>query len=288
MNALNSNAPRNTVDRWIARLPAGKVARHSLSRLLAGWIMMVLVSTLHAHFPILIHDADLGDATGQVKVTLAMGHPYELELEPIPRPESVRVLDGRREPSNEADRMEPFLFMDHPEGGAWHFHLEPNRGDTWIAVDGAPAVDTSQKTIYQEYVKVCVHRGRQTGWNRRTGQPLEILPLTRPYGLRTGMVFAARLMHGDIPVANTEIFFERLNEQPPDPKHLPPEPLITYVVRTDAEGHFFVAFPDPGWWVVGAYANDLGKVRREETDFLLDGFAGLWVRVEEVTQMRKP
>jgi len=233
----------------------------------------------HAHFPILIHDAELDATNGIVTVTLAAGHPFELEMEAAPRPERLWALDTRGRVTNLTAALRPTLFRGDTNAGAWQARFEPARGDTVIAVDGAAEVDRVQKSLYREYVKVCLHRGLQEGWNQRTGQPLEILPLTRPYGLRAGMVFSGRLLRGNVPVADAELYCERLSDRRPAAP-LPPEPLITFVVRTDPEGRFVVSLPDAGWWVLGAYVENWGKVRHENDEYRLDGFAGLWLRVE--------
>jgi cobalt/nickel transport protein len=253
-------------------------ARTFLLRL-AGAAVLAAQAAL-AHFPILIHDADLGTTNGPVTITFATGHPFELEMEPAPRPERIQVLDARGRATNLTSALQPTLFRGDTNGAAWQLRFEPSRGDSMVALDSAASVDAGQKTLFREYVKVCVHRALEEGWNRRTGQPIEIVPLTRPYGLRPGMAFTGRLMRGDAPVADGEVYFERLNDARPDQAYLPPEPLITFTVRTDSEGRFVLSLPEPGWWVVGAYADDLGPVRHEGKDYRLEGFAGIWLRVE--------
>lgn len=236
--------------------------------------------TARAHFPILIHDAELGATNGVVTITVAAGHPFELEMEAAPPPERLWALDARGRVTNLTAALQPTLFRGDTNAGAWQVRFEPARGDTVIALDGVQEVDRALKSLYREYVKVCLHRGLQGGWNQRTGQPLEIVPLTRPYGLRAGMVFSGRLLRGDAPVADAEVYCERLNDRRPAAAQWPPEPLITFVVRTDADGRFVVSLPDAGWWVLGAYAEDLGKVRHQNEEYRLEGFAGLWLKVE--------
>jgi cobalt/nickel transport protein len=233
-----------------------------------------------AHFPILIHDAGLGVTNGVVTVIVAAGHPFELEMEAAPRPERLWALDARGRVTNLTAALQPTLFRGDTNAGAWQIRFEPGRGDTVIALDNAPSVDRAQRSLYREYVKVCLHRRMQEGWSQRTGQALEIVPLTRPYGLRAGMVFSGRLLRGDTPVAEAEVYCERLNDRRPAATALPPEPLTTFVVRTDADGRFVVSLPDAGWWVLGAYVEDLGKVRHETEEYRLEGFAGLWLKVE--------
>jgi cobalt/nickel transport protein len=244
-------------------------------------LMLMLAPALQAHYPILVHDAGLETTQGAVTLTYALGHPYELDLEPVARPERVQITDSRGRVTNVTERLEATLFRGDTNAGAWQVRFEPDRGDHLAAFDSALSIDRAAKTVYQEYAKVCIHRGLQEGWNRRTGQPLEIVPLTRPYGLRAGAVFTGRLMRGEAPVIDTEIQVERLSERRPDRASLPPAPLITMTVRTDRDGRFAVSLLDPGWWIIGAYVDELGSVQREGEQYQLDGFAGLWVRVED-------
>lgn len=243
-------------------------------------LALVACPYVQAHFPILIHDADLGATHGLVTVTYATGHPFELDMEPAPKPDRLIYVDPRGQTTNLTSALQATLFRGDKNGGAWQLRFEPVRGDGVLALDSAASVDAGQKTVYREYVKVCVHRDRQGNWHRRTGQPLEIVPLTRPYGLRPGMVFTGKLMRDDAPMADTEVYFERLNERRPASEGLPPEPLITFAVRTDASGQFAVMLPDAGWWVLGAYVDDLGQVQHDGKAHRLEGFAGIWLRIE--------
>jgi cobalt/nickel transport protein len=252
-------------------------------RPLPGLLLLVLgwIQPIQAHFPILIHDADLTATNGPVTVTYATGHPFELELEPAARPERVRWLDRRGRATDVTASLAKTSYRADTNAIAWQFVFDPAMDDLLVALDSETSSDPRQKTLYREYVKLWLYRGRQESWQQRTGQPLEIVPLTRPYGLLPGTVFTGRLMRGDQPVADTEIYAERLSDQRPDPGSLPPEPLITFVVRTDGEGRFALTLIDPGWWVFGAYVDDLGSVSHQGETWRLEGFAGAWVRVEE-------
>jgi cobalt/nickel transport protein len=236
--------------------------------------------TTRAHFPMLIHDTPLGATNGPVTVTFAIGHPFELDFEPARRPDQLLWIDASGRQTNVTGQLKATLFRNDTNAAGWQIVLHPSTGDHVLALDSAPTVNERQKTLYREFVKVWIHRARQGAWHQRTGQPLEIVPLTRPYGIRPGMVFGGQLLRGNQPVADTEIYAERLNEHPPEAGALPPEPLITFAVRTDSEGRFFFSPPDPGWWVVGAYVDDLGPVLHQDQRFTLEGFAGAWIRIE--------
>ncbi|MBK9137837.1 MAG: DUF4198 domain-containing protein [Verrucomicrobia bacterium] len=263
------------------RPPAGRRGVFRCGIPLAGMILGLLGAVgTRAHFPILIHDALLGATNGMVTVTYAVGHPFELEVEPASRPERMAIMDPQGRLTNVTTALQQTVFRSETNAVAWQFRFEPSRGDSVIALDSAAEVDENAKTLYREYVKVFVHRAAQDGWANRTGQPLEVVPLTRPYGLKPAMAFSGRVMKGSAPVANTEVYFERLNERRPAPDRLPTEPLITFAVRTDDHGRFVLSFPEAGWWVVGAYVDDLGPVKHGGKEYRQEGFAGLWLKVE--------
>lgn len=257
-----------------ARLPQWSVAASLAFVLLAGRF------DAKAHFPILIHDADLAATNGAVTVVYAAGHPFELEMEPVNRPARMWWNDPKGQTADVTAKLEQTLFRADTNGVAWRFAFEPPRGDSLVALDSSLEVSQEDGTAYREFVKVYVHRNRQGGWKQRSGQPLEILPLTRPYGLRAGAVFSGQLVRGEAGVADQEVYLERLNDRRPTARELPPEALITFAVRTDREGRFTITLPDPGWWILGAYVEDAGSVNHEGRSYRLEGFAGLWVRVE--------
>jgi cobalt/nickel transport protein len=248
---------------------------------LPALILLLHLSPLHAHFPILVHDAELGATNNPVTVTFALGHPFELEFEPTDRPTRLQLIDQRGQATNLTSLLQPAFFRNDTNAPGWLVQFNPApRGDHLLALDSAPFVSTTQKTLYREYVKLWLHRGAQAGWHQRTGQPLEIVPLTRPYGLRPGMVFSGRLMRDTEPIGDVEILIEHLQDCHLPPDAMPPEPLITFVVRTDSSGRFVVALPEAGWWVIGAYSDDLGTVQHQGATYRHEGFAGAWIKVE--------
>jgi cobalt/nickel transport protein len=234
-----------------------------------------------AHFPILIHDGGLKGEDGEVDVTFAVGHPFELEFVEARRPAEFQWMDPQGRVSDLSAGLKPTTFRGRTNTVAWRVSSERVRGDGWFLVASEPEVDEAAKVIYQEWVKVCAHHERQGGWTRVARHPLEIVPLTRPYGLRAGMAFSGRLLNRGKPMANAEVYFEHLSDEAPVESEMPPEPLVTFSVRTDDEGRFVLSLPDGGWWVMGAYAEGLGLKERGGVEYQLEGFAGLWVFVEE-------
>jgi cobalt/nickel transport protein len=191
-------------------------------------IVFLHLSPLHAHFPILIHNAELGATNTPVTVTFALGHPFELDFEPADRPTRLQLFDQRGHTTNLTSLLQAAFFRDNTNAPGWRVQFDPAaRGDHLLALDSAPFVSTTQKTVYRDYVKLWLHRGAQAGWHQRTGQPLEIVPLTRPYGLRPGMVFSGCLMRDTEPMSDVEILIEHLQDRPLAAPHFRQSPRGT-------------------------------------------------------------
>jgi len=116
---------------------------------LPGLLVLVLglAHLAQAHFPILIHDAELSGSDRPVKVTYASGHPFELDLEPVARPARLWWLDRRGKATEVAAELGPTLFRGDTNGAGWQMVFEPPPGDAVVALDSASLTDASQKTV---------------------------------------------------------------------------------------------------------------------------------------------
>ncbi len=242
----------------------------------------VFASSAFAHFPMLTCDTIFGESNQPVQIVFAVGHPYEQEYENAMKPERVTaILPNGNTMDLTAQLQEKKIPYKGESVIAWNLEYKPRRrGDTIIALDTKPHIGENN-TLYQEYVKLIVHTESERGWRQRTGKPLEIVPLTRPYGIEEGEVFTAQLMKGDAPVADETVYIERFLMQAPDPDDLPPEPLITKSVVTDPNGVFSCTLLKPGWWICAAEVDDLGKIERDGKTMTLEALTGLWIHVEK-------
>jgi cobalt/nickel transport protein len=100
--------------------------------------------------------------------------------------------------------------------------------------------------------------------------PLDLQPLTRPYGLTAGSAFHVEVLGADAkPVPHCAVEAERYN--PTAPKAVPADEFVTLTHRTSRTGTAVVTLSDPGWWGVTA-------VRAEEK---AEHRCTLWVHVGE-------
>ncbi len=124
--------------------------------------------------------------------------------------------------------------------GNYMFYLEP-----------APYWEPAEEKNIIHYTKVCVNAmGWDEGWEDLVGLPVEIKPLTRPYGLWTGNIFQGVVLKDGKPVPGAEVEVEYNNiggkVKPPS------DPFVTQVVKADGNGVFTYAMPKAGWWSFAA------------------------------------
>jgi len=153
-------------------------------------------------------------------------------------------------------------------------------GDIVVSLDSEPEIGLNN-AVYQEFMKVVVHVDEQGGWDQSTGQPIEIMPLTRPYGMEAGFVFTGQLLNQGEPVANATIEIEEFLNFVPEVSALPPEPLITKVVKTDMNGIFSYSLPNAGWWIIASTLDDAGTTTIDGQEYNLSGLGALWLHIEE-------
>jgi cobalt/nickel transport protein len=260
---------------------------------------MVLASRSHAaaHYHILFPDKPAADRDATVTFTLRFGHPFEHQLFPTQRPKSVVVVPPDGKPVDLTARAERFEVpgADNKPVPAYRWTYTPTRrGDHLVVVRCEPEWLAEEQVFLDDTAKVVVHVQTQNGWDAAAGGGLELVPLTRPYGLRAGMVFQAQVRgpanvspRGVIittpgsenqPLPGTLVEVERYNPSPP--KELPPDEHITRTVKTDPNGVATVTLTEPGWWAVTA-VRDGGTRVKDGKAYPVKVRSTLWVPVDD-------
>jgi cobalt/nickel transport protein len=216
------------------------------------------------------------------------GHPYEVIIFDAEPPVVYAVTpDGER-----AEVAVRPVETEDPDTGearrAFTFEYTPQvLGDTWLVVEAPAYAIEEEGEAVQDCVKQCVHVMAEDGWEARLGLPIEVVPLTRPYGLEAGFAFTARAYLDGEPLADAPVEIEKFNgsyvaadELPTDQFGNEDVPMITRAARTDADGYVTYTLDEPGWWMISVSA-EAGTVQAagEELPRVLRG--GLWVNVQE-------
>src|ERR1700682_4195295 len=168
---------------------------HWLRFLGAAPTVLLCFSSAWAHYNMLLPDKHSVKKGEEVTFTYQWGHPYEHQLFDAPKPESVFVLspDGKKTDLTKNLEEVKLPADDKKEVTVYRFRFTPgDRGDYVFALQTPPIWMEEEQEFLRDSVKVVLHVQAQKEWDADAGQELEMVPLTRPYGLRPGMVFQAQ------------------------------------------------------------------------------------------------
>ncbi len=148
-------------------------------------------------------------------------------------------------------------------------------------VEPAPYWEHDEKKMLIHYTKTVVNGfGADEGWDTLTGAPIEIQPLTRPFGLWTGSNFSGIVLYHGKPAPFTRIEIEYKNDA-----HIkaPSGPFVTQVIKSDANGYFSYTMPRAGWWGFAALVTGARKMPSPTGDTVDVEEGGLiWVETSDM------
>ncbi|WP_210395962.1 DUF4198 domain-containing protein [Motiliproteus sediminis] len=211
-------------------------------------LLLCLMATpsAQAHFQELIPSSDVLSArdSRRIELTLTFTHPMAGgPAMAMGTPQRFGVL-GPQGDQNLLDTLQPQMVdgqnayrASYPvtRPGNYLFYLEP-----------APYWEPGEGKMIIHYTKVIVDAyDYQQGWQRDAGMPVEIEPLTRPFGLWSGNLFQGIVKQQGQPVPFAEVEVEWRNDGSLTP---PNDSYLTQVIRADANGVFSYVMPRAGWW----------------------------------------
>ncbi len=229
-----------------------------------------------AHFGMVIPDQTNLSRPGPVNLELMFWHPRENKGMDLTKPKAVGVsLMGRK--TDLSGTLKPGKRDGKQTWTARHTIKRP--GDYVFYMEPAPYFEPAEDVFIIHYTKTIVSAlGAEEGWDSPAGLPVEIMPLTRPYGLNAGNSFTGQVLKNGKPLAGTDVEVELY-----DPKGEHPfatDAHITQVVKTDPNGIFTFAMPWKGWWGFAALTTADYKLKKDgkKKDVELGGV--LWVKVD--------
>jgi cobalt/nickel transport protein len=246
-----------------------------------------------AHFNMLLPDKHSIKKGETVTFTYQWGHPFEHQLFDAPKPESVVAIapDGKKTDLTKTLEKTTIPAAEGKKVVAYNFKFTPDeRGDYVLALTTPSIWMAEDEEFFQDTVKVVLHVQAQRGWDATMGgDALEIVPVTRPYGLQAGMVFQAQAgtelkgMRGTYfkPWARTLVEIERYNATAP--KKLPPDEHITRAAKTDPGGVVTSTLTESGWWCLTAQRKG-GQQERDGKKYPVRKRATLWVYVDDMAK----
>lgn len=209
-------------------------------------LLPLLAGVAWAHFPIATPGRLFLTKGQTTRVTWAYGHPYEVERAPAAKPLRARLFAPQGEPA----ALSPVQLPGEP--ARWAFDVTPaQRGDHLLLIEGAP-LSHGQDQVRDFAKLVLPVSGVERGWDRAAGAPLEIVPLTRPYGLPDQVTLRAQVLRNGEPLAGAIVQLEQRNDAAPE--ELPHPAFITRVEKADAQGVFSASLSGPRWWILAVEA----------------------------------
>ncbi len=246
--------------------------------LLALGLVALFVPAAGAHYNMLLLQPPTAKMGQKIEVIYQWGHPFEHQLFNAPMPESVFVLSPKGTKTNLTPEKFTQPAADDKQVDAYRLTFTPSeRGDYTFALSTPPIWMADEEEYFQDTVKVVLHAQVQKGWDRATGLPFELVPVTRPYGLEPGLVFQAQVLAEGKPQAGALVEVEHYNATPP--KELPPDEQITRTMKTDPGGVATCNLTEPGWWCVTAQQEG-GQREHDGKQYPVRRRTMLWVYVD--------
>ncbi len=214
------------------------------------------------------------------------GHGYEHIWFDATKPDELFALspDGKKTDLLPALKPTKVRALDGKEYLAYNFDLElAERGDYLIAMKAALIWDEEEEIFLQDYSKSILHVQEKGGWDRKIGHKLELVPLTRPYGLQAGGVIQALVLYNGTPLAGCEVEFEKLQPKPPKEDAIPGEEFITFEAKTDPDGIVTFGLHEEGWFAITAVRESREEVTHQGHTGDLVERATLWINVAPLT-----
>jgi cobalt/nickel transport protein len=225
-------------------------------------LMLVLTAVAGAHFQMVVPSVNIigADDPKEVNLDIMFAHPMEGPTMDMKKPVRFGVVIGGEEKKDLLPTLQETKIGGHI---AYKTSYKVGRpGDYIFYIEPAPYWEQAEEKMIIHYTKVVVGvMGEEKGWDAEVGLPVEIIPLTRPYGLWTGNLFQGIVKQDGKPVPFAGVEVEYYNkEQKVKP---PSDPYITQVVKADGNGVFSYAMPKAGWWGFAALC-DGPKMKNQE------------------------
>jgi uncharacterized GH25 family protein len=186
----------------------------------------------------------------ELNVSIAFGHPFAQTATDM---DLVQMFAAIKYPAKEERQIIRNEFLDtlkpakYLKKDAWIGTIPlPNPGLYQLVLETRPYWAEDQGIFLQQFAQTLVPvQGCERGWEIPVGLKLEILPLTRPFGLAAPALFTGRVLLDGKILSDTPVRIEYLNE---DKRTVPSPYHQTQRIRTDEHGVFSFICPHSGWW----------------------------------------
>ncbi len=199
-----------------------------------------------AHFGMIIPSDSMvvQEDEKRVDLRLSFSHPFEsigMELE---KPKIFGMMTNGSKKDITGD-LKKSSIMGHT---AWSADYKIKRPGVYtFYMEPTPYWEPAEDCFIVHYTKTVVTAfGDDEGWDEEVGLPVEIVPLSKPFGLYTNNVFSGIVKSDGKSVSYATVEVEYYNQ---DKKaKAPAEYMITQTIKADKNGVFHYAAPKAGWW----------------------------------------
>lgn len=251
-------------------------------RILSMVLAMVLIPTLvFAHFMVIQTGDNIVEdkAKSEVVVDARFGHPFSQGLMDNDMPTRFGVLAGGKT----IDLKPAIKTIKQGEFRTYQASYKiKSPGDHVFFIEPAPYWEPSENAFIIHYTKTIVHAfGLEEGWDTMVGFPIEIKPMTRPYGLWEGNLFTGQVLLNGKPLPHAEI--EVAYDNKGGALKARSELFNIQVVMADENGVFHYAMPKAGWWGFAALAESDVKKKGPDGEEKTVEIGGLiWVYADKI------
>ncbi len=240
-----------------------------------GLLVTLSIPARASDFGLLLPEQPIVDNPEQKTLRLVLGavDPFFGRGIPLERPQAFTAL---RQHDGTVDRSEHLSVLEETTAygaKAWTTEVTLPAAGVYHFIMQSKAIWQPEEDRFMQYtVKVQVPAfGSSEGWDMISNTGLEILPLSRPFGMCAGMSFTGQVLRDGKPVPGALLEIARLDpaarlDMPPaspndgknakSKKVKPPVPLSSFQpvqeLKADAQGVFTFACPVPGWWVLAS------------------------------------
>ncbi len=240
---------------------------------LAVALVLCLAAPAAAHFGMVIPDRNLMERPGKVSLEFRFWHPMENHGMVLAKPKAAGVVLGGKK----TDLLPSLKPVKEGKAMWWKGSYKVRRpGDYIFFMEPQPYWEPAEDCFIIHYTKTIVDAlSAEEGWDQPIGLKIEIVPLTRPYGLWAGNSFTGKVLYKGKPLANADVEVEFYNKK--GSVKIPAPAYVTQVVRTDANGVFSYTMPWAGWWGFAALTTDDKKMKKDGQPKDVEVGGVLWV-----------
>lgn len=234
---------------------------------------LTLAPTAGAHFQMVIPSDNVVEGKAKtLTVKFIFNHPFEGKSMNMVRPKTCGVMVGKKKISL-LTKLKSFKHKGHL---AWFCKYKIKKPAVCMFyVEPTPYWEPAENKYIVHFTKsIVLGLGGEDDWDALVGFPVEIKPLSRPFAAYTGGVFVGQVLFKGKPLPGAEVEVEywargRIKA--------PSDEAVTFVVKADKNGVFFVGMPRPGWWGFAALVDAPVKIKGKAVEW----GGVLWVKTDK-------